>query len=85
MGLIRDTTMTILYYKRKFGKSGFFFQLALVGSGIGGSIDMKEMLQFVSNHKETLPIVETMPMNEINNAIERVKAGNVRFRMIVEN
>ena len=46
---------------------------------------MKEMLKFVSSNKETLPIVETMPMNEINNAIERVKAGNVRFRMVVEN
>ena len=57
----------------------------MVGSGIGGSIDMKEMLQFVSSNKETLPIVETMPMNEINNAIERVKTGNVRFRMVVEN
>ena len=57
----------------------------MVGSGIGGSIDMKEMLQFVSSNKETLPIVETMPMNEINAAIEKVKTGNVRFRMVVEN
>ena len=57
----------------------------MVGSGIGGSIDMKEMLKFVSSNKETLPIVETMPMDEINNAIERVKTGNVRFRMVVEN
>ena len=46
---------------------------------------MKEMLKFVSNHQETLPIVETMPMNDINEAIERVKQGDVRFRMVVEN
>ena len=60
-------------------------QLVLAGSAVGGSIDIKEMLGFVSNHQETLPIVETMPMNEINAALERVKSGNVRFRMVVEN
>ena len=60
-------------------------QLVLAGSAVGGSIDIKEMLEFVSNHQETLPIVETMPMNEINAALERVKSGNVRFRMVVEN
>ena len=57
----------------------------MAGSGVGGSRDMKEMLKFVSNHQETLPIVETMPMNDINEAIERVKLGDVRFRMVVEN
>ena len=60
-------------------------QLVLAGSAVGGSTDIKEMIEFVSDHPETLPIVETMPMNEINEALERVKSGNVRFRMVVEN
>ena len=43
------------------------------------------MLEFVANHKETLPIVETMPMSKINEALDRVMKGDVRFRMVVEN
>ena len=57
----------------------------LAGSVIGGSIDTKEMLEFAAKHKETLPLIETMPMSEINEAIERVESGKVRFRMVVEN
>ena len=63
----------------------FFQQLVLAGSGVGGSVDIKDMLEFVSVHPEALPLVETMPMNKINDAIERVKSGNVRFRMVLEN
>ena len=57
----------------------------LAGSVIGGSTATKEMLEFVANHKETLPIVETMPMSKINEALDRVIKGDVRFRMVVEN
>ena len=57
----------------------------LAGSIIGGSADTKEMLKFVSQNKETLPVIETMPMSQINEALDRVAAGNVRFRMVVEN
>ena len=55
------------------------------GSLIGGSNDTKEMLEFVSRHNEALPIVETMPMTSMNEAIDKVASGNVRFRMVVEN
>ncbi len=60
-------------------------KLAIAGTTIGGSRDMKEMLQFVADHPECRPIVETMSMENINEAIERVKSTNVRFRMVVEN
>jgi len=39
----------------------------------------------VAEHPACRPIVETAPMQNINEAIERVKSGNVRFRMVVEN
>ena len=57
----------------------------VAGSAIGGSTNMKEMLQFVADHPECQPLVETMPMENINEAIERVKSNEVRFRMVVEN
>ena len=47
---------------------------------------MKEMLQFAADHSETcMPMVETMPMEKINEALERVENNDVRFRMVVEN
>ena len=63
----------------------FVLQLVLAGSAIGGSAAMKEMLQFVVDHPEALPLVETMSMEKINEAIQRVESGAVRFRMVLEN
>lgn len=60
-------------------------KLAIVGTTIGGSTDMKEMLQFVADHPECRPLVEVMSMENINEAIKKVKSANVRFRMVVEN
>ena len=59
--------------------------LVISGTTIGGSKNIKEMLDFVAEHPACRPIVETTPMQNINEAIERVKSGNVRFRMVVEN
>jgi uncharacterized zinc-type alcohol dehydrogenase-like protein len=60
--------------------------LIIAGSNIGGSENMKEMLQFAADHAETcMPMVETMPMEKINEALERVENNDVRFRMVVEN
>ena len=63
----------------------FTFQLIVAGSNIGGSENINEMLQFVAEHPEAQPLIETMPMEKINEAIERVKNNQVRFRMVVEN
>ena len=57
----------------------------VAGSNIGGSENMKEMLQFVADNPECQPLVETMPMEKINEAMEKVKNNEVRFRMVVEN
>ena len=63
----------------------FILQLIVAGSNIGGSENINEMLQFVAEHPECQPLIETMPMENINEAIERVKNNQVRFRMVVEN
>lgn len=59
--------------------------LVIAGSNIGGSKNIREMLQFVADHPECQPLVETMPMEKINEAIDKVEANAVRFRMVVEN
>ena len=63
----------------------FILQLIVAGSNIGGSENINEMLQFVAEHPDCQPLIETMPMEKINEAIERVKNNQVRFRMVVEN
>lgn len=57
----------------------------IAGSNIGGSTNMKEMLQFVADNPECQPLIETMPMEKINEAIEKVRNNQVRFRMVLEN
>jgi uncharacterized zinc-type alcohol dehydrogenase-like protein len=59
--------------------------LVIAGTTIGGSSDMKEMLQFVADHPDCRPIVELKPMENLNEAIQQVKSSNVRFRMVVQN
>ena len=63
----------------------YLFQQIIAGSNIGGSENIKEMLQFVADHPECQPLIETMPMEKINDAIEKVRNNQVRFRMVVEN
>lgn len=57
----------------------------IAGSNIGGSENIKEMLQFVADHPECQPLIETMPMEKINDAMEKVRNNQLRFRMVVEN
>ena len=57
----------------------------IAGSNIGGSTNMKEMLQFVADNPECQPLIETMPMEKINEAIDKVRNNQVRFRKVLEN
>ncbi|WP_037600000.1 NAD(P)-dependent alcohol dehydrogenase [Streptacidiphilus rugosus] len=57
-------------------------QYAFVGSAAGGRAVSAEMLEFSSRHRiwaET----ETMPIAEINNAIELMRSGKAPFRLVL--
>lgn len=55
----------------------------LVGSLIGGIRETQEMLNFCGEHGITSD-VEVIPIQQINEAYERVMRGDVRFRFVID-
>lgn len=58
-------------------------QRCIVGSAAGNRSSMRAMLEFAARQKIT-PMIERMPMSQINDALARVRANDVRFRMVLE-
>ncbi|PVU86740.1 hypothetical protein BB559_006415, partial [Furculomyces boomerangus] len=54
------------------------------GSMVGGVNYIKKMLNFAAEHN-IRPLVEVLPMSECNKGIEKVRTGNVRYRVVLEN
>ncbi|KAJ2515492.1 hypothetical protein GGI11_003746 [Coemansia sp. RSA 2049] len=59
-------------------------EVALTGSLIGGINVLKKTLEFSAKHN-ILPIIERFPMEKVNDALARVDAGKVRYRVVLEN
>ena len=57
-------------------------QRTVSGSDIGSRSAMAEMLRFVDEHR-IAPLVETRPMAEVNEAIERVRRNDARYRVVL--
>lgn len=56
---------------------------SLVGSLIGGISETQEMLDFCAEH-DVLPDIETIRMDEVNDAWERMQKGDVRYRFVID-
>lgn len=59
-----------------------FGQKHVVGSIVGGRSDMQDMLGF-SAARGIRPMVETMPLSRINEAMEKVKQNKPRYRIVL--
>jgi uncharacterized zinc-type alcohol dehydrogenase-like protein len=59
-------------------------QKSIVGSVIGSRTRVREMLQFAARHGITAQ-TETVPMAQVNAAIDRVRSNQVRYRMVLTN
>lgn len=57
-------------------------QRGLTGSAAGSRRDMREMLAFAAMH-HIRPIIEVLPMDEINVAISRLRNSDVRYRFVL--
>jgi len=57
---------------------------SICGSGTGSRMHMQEMLKFAARHNIQAKI-ELLPMSNINEAIQRLKANKVRYRMVLCN
>jgi len=56
---------------------------AVTGSPIGGRVAMREMLDFAARHGIGAQ-VETLPMNQVNIALDRLRRNDVRYRFVLE-
>ncbi|KAJ2161617.1 hypothetical protein GGF46_001299 [Coemansia sp. RSA 552] len=59
-------------------------EVAITGSLIGGVKMLQKTLEFSAQHN-ILPIIQKYPMAEVNDAIENVNSGNVRYRAVLVN
>ncbi len=59
-------------------------QRAVSGSPVGRPIAMDRMLAFSALHS-IAPIVEFFPMSKINDAMERLRSGKARYRIVLTN
>ncbi|MBX3191877.1 MAG: NAD(P)-dependent alcohol dehydrogenase [Labilithrix sp.] len=58
-------------------------QKSITGSVIGSPATMRRMLAFAAAHG-IAPIVERMPLAEVNEAIARVRQGKARMRVVLD-
>jgi len=70
------TTITLPVMSLIFG------QKTLAGSAVGGRRFMREMLEFAALHNIT-PMVETMPLSQINEAMDKLLANKARYRIVL--
>ncbi|PJE80444.1 putative formaldehyde dehydrogenase AdhA [invertebrate metagenome] len=59
-----------------------FGQKSLVGSIVGGRTFMNEMLSLAAAH-HIVPMVETMPLSDINKAMDQVATNKARYRIVL--
>jgi uncharacterized zinc-type alcohol dehydrogenase-like protein len=68
-----------------FNVGGLIFKRAkIAGSLIGGIAETQEMLDFCAQ-KGIVAEIEMIRMEEIEAAFERMKAGNVKYRFVIDN
>ena len=59
-------------------------QKSVSASPLGSPTSMGTMLQFAANH-QIEPMVETYPMDKVNDAMERLRSGKSRYRLVLKN
>ena len=58
-------------------------QKSLSGSPVGSPSTMATMLEFCARH-QILPQVEQFPMSQVNAAIDHLRSGKARYRVVLD-
>lgn len=64
------------------GNHVIFRQQSVVGSVVGGRRFMQEMLDFAAIN-QIKPMIQTMPLSQVNEAMDLVLAGKARYRIVL--
>jgi alcohol/geraniol dehydrogenase (NADP+) len=59
-------------------------QKSVSGSPVGSPTAIDQMLEFSARHS-VAPVVEMFPMAKINDALERLRSGQARYRIVLVN
>ena len=59
-------------------------QRSVSGSPVGSPATIERMFDFANRH-QIQPQVEMFPMDDINAAIDRLKSGEARYRIVMSN
>ncbi len=59
-------------------------QKSIGGSPLGSPATTATMLEFAARHGID-PVTETFPMSKVNDAMEKLRTGKPRFRLVLEN
>ncbi len=61
-----------------------FGQKAITGSPTGSPSALDQMLDFSARHG-VAPVTELFPMSRVNDALEHLRSGKARYRIVLEN
>ncbi|KAE8008339.1 hypothetical protein FH972_004860 [Carpinus fangiana] len=68
----------------KFNPLGLLTEMrTITGSGVGGTKDIQEMLNFCAAHK-IYPQIEVVPIQYANEALERLLKKDVKYRFVID-
>jgi uncharacterized zinc-type alcohol dehydrogenase-like protein len=59
-------------------------QRSISGSPLGSPATISRMLDFAQRH-DVAPLTETFGMSQVNDALERLRSGQARYRIVLEN
>lgn len=59
-------------------------QKSIGGSPLGSPATMATMLEFAARHGIE-PVTESFPMSQVNDAMEKLRTGKPRYRLVLEN
>lgn len=57
---------------------------SIAGSPTGTASELRQMVEFAAR-TGVKPIIETYPMSQINEALDHMRAGKARYRIVLEN
>lgn len=58
-------------------------QLSVSSSPVGSPLTIRRMLEFAARHQIS-PVTEHFPMAKVNDAMEHLRAGNARYRIVLD-